>query len=128
MTECQAGCGVELHPAAVAGGFTVHPGCEPRATATEYRWGCGNCLETGRADNPQHAAALEQEHKSNDCPATALVLDDPDEMRRVRAAQRGELIAFRPDVSFRARMERREALARLYPDEVPPYTKPFRPE
>lgn len=27
--ECAARCGVPLDPAAAAGGFTVHPGCEP---------------------------------------------------------------------------------------------------
>lgn len=107
MTECQAGCGVELHSAAAEGGFTVHPGCEPVEPATEHRWGCGFCRATGVADNAVHAAALGRTHLSYSCPATALTLDDPEH-------------------GFRSRVARRRAQTALYPDEVPPYTKPFR--
>jgi hypothetical protein len=81
---------------------------------------------TGRADDAAHATALEQGHLSYACPATALYLDDPDAVARLQAARRGELAALRPDDGFRARLARRAALTRLCPDEVPPYTKPFR--
>jgi hypothetical protein len=62
MTECQAGCGVELHPVAALGGFTVHPGCEPRVPATEYRWKCVDCPAAGTAENAADAVALSRRH------------------------------------------------------------------
>jgi hypothetical protein len=122
MTECLAGCGVELHPAAAEGGFTVHPGCEPTELATECRWGCGVCLDTGTADNAAHAVALERAHRGFVCPGSATSPTDP--------AARPEHVrkdhSFRDSDGFDARIGRRAALTRLYPDEVPPYDKPFR--
>ena len=122
MTECRAGCGVELHPAAAAGGFTVHPGCEPREPVAEYRWGCAACGTTGGADNATHAVALLRTHVGYACPASALTATDPP----VRAEDVRQGHSYRDPSGFDARVGRRAALTRLYPDEVPPYRKPFR--
>jgi hypothetical protein len=38
LLVCSTGCGVPLHPAAAAGGFTTHPGCDDQAdTLTRHR-------------------------------------------------------------------------------------------
>jgi len=104
VTACAAGCGVPLRPPAAAGGFDRHPGCEQQPETTEYRWGCLGCLMTGVADSAPHAAALERSHRGYACPATAD-----------------------SEAEFLLRLGRRAPLERLYPDQVPPYRKPFRP-
>ncbi len=103
MTECLAGCGTPLHPAAAEGGFAVHPGCEPREAVAGYRWGCVGCGMTGVADNATHAAALHRSHFAYACPSTAQTRQE-----------------------FDLRVARRWPLTELYPDEVPPYDRPFR--
>ncbi len=62
MLTCAAGCGTPLHPAAAAGGFDRHPGCEPQPETVEYRWACVNGDAGGAARNPVHALRLSRAH------------------------------------------------------------------
>ncbi len=60
--ECAAGCGVALHPAAAAGGFDRHPGCEPRVPTTEWRAACVRCGASKPAESEAHALQLLDQH------------------------------------------------------------------
>jgi hypothetical protein len=67
MTECAARCGTLLHPAAAAGGFDRHPGCEQGLPATEWRWACVRCGNTGPARDAMHALSCIDRHDKQ-CP------------------------------------------------------------
>lgn len=110
------------------------PGNQPATTrpsiggtapgAREVRWGCLGCGETGVADNADHAIALGKVHRGYACPAAATSATDPP--ARAEDVKKGKGHTFRDPDGFDARVGRRKALTRLYPDEVPPYTKPYR--
>jgi hypothetical protein len=98
-TACAAGCGVPLHPAATAGGYDRHPGCEDLPAGPVDRWQCWRCQMTGTALNAAHGVAMVRAHDLFACPM----------------ADAGEIEVLR-------RLGRRATLSRLYPDEVPPLT------
>jgi hypothetical protein len=64
---CAAGCGWPLDPAAAAGGFDRHPGCEPGGTgrpATGWRCIEPGCTAHGPANGDRHAVALISQHRA----------------------------------------------------------------
>lgn len=70
---------------------------------TEWRWGCLRRLVTGAADGEANALALLGLHEMYACPATAGSAEE-----------------------FALRVARRRPLERLYPAEVPAWTKGWR--
>lgn len=73
------------------------------ANRTQWLWCCLYCLMTGRADSDDHAVAMERTHRAYACPASATTAEE-----------------------FELRVARRKVLERLYPDEVPAYTRGWR--
>lgn len=74
---------------------------------TEWRWSCVRCALPGVATSSDNAIAMIGLHEMFACPATAGSFDDPES-------------------GYLARMARRANMHRLFPDEVPAYTRPFR--
>lgn len=116
-TVACAECSAPLPASAISGGFDRHAGCETTPVTTEWRWGCIDCDLTGAADNPDHAAALLTMHRRFNCPATATTYDSGVSL---------PLTARPPRDDFLARVARRNRLHKLYPDQVPAYTRPWR--
>ncbi|GAA3962854.1 hypothetical protein Aau02nite_81820 [Amorphoplanes auranticolor] len=98
-SRCAADCGVPLHPAAAAGGYDRHPGCEDLPPARVNRWQCWRCQMTGTALDAAHGIAMVRMHDLFACPMAAA--DDAEVLRR---------------------LARRAPLSRLYPTEVPVLT------
>jgi hypothetical protein len=99
LLDCAAGCGTPLHPAAAAGGHTVHPGCEARVPTTSVGWTCVRCGLVEDTISTTLGVAMSVMHDMYACPMTATSED--------------EVIL---------RIGRRANLTRLYPGIAPPVT------
>jgi hypothetical protein len=64
---CAARCGVRLDPAAAAGGFDRHPGCEPGGLGDPVgTWRCTEprCTAHGSANGARHLVAVIRQHRA----------------------------------------------------------------